>query len=100
MLTTSTALDAISPPKATDRPSTTFHVTAPQTVTVDEAINVPLWLDQSAVANSAKRQKADTLDIGLGYQMCVIRCVLDIPWCCMVLYILPTFSGPTLLLRF
>lgn len=38
---------------------------------IDEAVNVPLWLDQSVVAQSTKQRNADSMDIGMGYQMYV-----------------------------
>ena len=43
---------------------------------MDEAVNVPLWLDQSAVANVAKRRDAESMDIGMGYQMYVFLVLL------------------------
>lgn len=43
---------------------------------MDEAVNVPLWLDQSAVANVAKRREAESMDIGMGYQMWVLLLLL------------------------
>ena len=42
------------------------------TKSVDQAQNVPLWLDQTAVAEAAKQRPADGMEVGLGYSMYAI----------------------------
>ena len=64
-------LAVLAPSNNADRPSTGFNEPHVRTRTVDEAVNVPSWIDQSEVAISAKRRNTGIFDIGLGYQMYV-----------------------------